>query len=230
MVNSKDKKYQKIVEEAKNLTSLGNYYKEETKNILSGILSETGWDTAPISPYESIAFITVPGILEFGGIYKSIKNLIKTGLPVYFKPKLMSFFDNQFTPNLFKEFKEKEVLDLFRKSDPKVIGLAAEVLKYYHQGRIHLKKNFRSWNAPEGFSGYEYNSLLALSRASVSYQNNPFSKELTMDIFNWKSGEGEKGIALRIDLESRALNELSNQIKKGFVLGRELKNSRILAK
>ena len=223
MTENQDKKYQKIVEETRNLSKLGDYYKEETKNILSGILSKTGWDTAPTSPYETISFVAVPGILEFGGIYKPIKNLIQTGLPVYFEPKLMHFFDKKFIPNLFKEFKEREVLDLFKKSDPKILGLAAEVLKYYHQGRIHLKNNFAIKGSPDGFSGYEYNGMIALSNISTNYKNKPFSKELKRAISKWfKQDNFSEKVKLRQEIELKSLHELSKRVKESFKLGNKL--------
>lgn len=202
---------------------LGPDYKEQTSNLLEGIMIKTGYDESPVSAYESrVPHITVPGMFEFGGLHTRLKVVVNSGLPIYVV-KNMSLFEDileKQTPNLFGDMAEKEILELFKKSDPSLLGLAVETLRYYHPGRIYLEKDFKPYTSPPGFSGHEYNGMLAINRASVYYPNNPFSEELTSRISEWFNDKGDIKSRQKIELE--VLNTLSNQIRNGFKFGNRL--------
>lgn len=191
------------------MKELNEEYRRTTDNMLGAVRIQTGWDESVVPVYESsVPHISVPGSLEFMGLYSPVAKLLQKGLKVY-----VDGFDGKVIDDLFTGLTESERLDLLRSCDPVLLGFAAETLRYYHPGRMCLEGTSSSW---------EYNGIMKAQINTTTYKNNPLSQELTDEITGFHPAEISRDLGLekKQKIESRILAELSEKVKQGFQIGR----------
>ena|SRR3989338_770580 len=175
-------------------------YRRTTDNMLEAVRIKTNWDESVVPVYESkVPHISVPGSLEFIGLYSPVEKLLQKGLGVYLDPSMR--FDGKFIDDLFVGLTESERLNLLQSCDPIVLGFAAMTLRYYQAG----------WE--------DGNGILTAQIITTSYENNPLSQELTDEIVGFVVKS--KNMRTMQEIELNILAELSEKVKQGFKIGRK---------
>ncbi len=183
-------------------------YRRITDNLLEGVRIKTDWDGSVVPVYESeVPHISVPGCLEFVGLYHTVEKLMERRLSVY-----VDGFDGKFIDDLFAGSSDIERLSLLQSCDSVILGVAAMTLRYYHPGRMKSK----------GIQiGVEYNGILSADEICSIYENEPLSPELRDEMGTIFEQGKDQNFERKRQIELKILAELAERVKQGFQIGRK---------